>query len=145
MKKMDIHRWKDNKLNEMLMEKFGYKEKKDPELLKEGFGEGNPAEGKWSEKKVYSEAEESAAGGVPHVPPGDYEGMARAAIAAIVQLASEAGVTIDLTTGPEAEPEDEAPWDDESSPTGYAVLDQERRPSAGAEAGEEELLSPEDL
>ena len=40
MKKMDIHRWKDNKLNEMLMEKFGYKKKKDPELLKEAHDTG---------------------------------------------------------------------------------------------------------
>ena len=135
MKKMDIHRWKDNKLNEMLMEKFGYKKKKDPELLKEGFGEGTPAEGKWSEKKVYSEAEGGSVGGVPHVPPGDYEGMAHAAIAAIVQLASEAGVTIDLTTGPEAEPEDEPSWAREPLETA----------DAGAEVGEEELLSPEDL
>ena len=162
MKKMDIHIWKDGKLNEMLMEKFGYKKKKDPELLKEGFGEGKPAKGKWSKKKVYSEeeeleerrrtsdrmagrpkgsgrekvseAEDPSVGGIPHVPPGDYEGMAHAAIAAIVQLAEEAGVVIDLTTGPEADLED-----------AREPLDTAEDPSASAEAGEEELLSIEDL
>jgi hypothetical protein len=254
MKKMDIHRWKDDKLNEMLMERFGYKKKKDPELLKEGFGEGKPAEGKWSEKKVYSEEEEleerrrtadrtvgrpvgpgrtkvseaseeegatndafapnhycihhggvdhggsiqmaeavdhnfnrklgrvthynmklrdgtilenvaaedihvtnaslaeghahghrdeegpsmpSAAAGVPHVPAGDYEGMAHAAIVAIVQLASEAGIEIDLTTGPDAEPE----YDGEE----YKEPLETAEDDLGAEVGEQELLSPEDL
>ena len=37
--------------------------------------------------------------GLPAVANGDFEGMAHAALAAIVQLAAEAGVEMDITSG----------------------------------------------
>ena len=50
--------------------------------------------------------ETSMAAGMPAVTAGDFEGMAHAAIAAIVQLASEAGVDLDISSGqPPVEPE----------------------------------------
>ena len=47
--------------------------------------------------------------GIPAVTAGDFEGMAHAAIAAIAQLASEAGVEIDITTGHPGEAPAEGP------------------------------------
>jgi hypothetical protein len=72
-----------------------------------------------------------APGGIPHVGAGDVEGMANAAIAAIVQLADQAGVKLNVTSGDDAIPDD--------------MDDMDMEDDAGAEAGEEELLSPEDL
>ena len=81
------------------------------------------------------EVEGGAPGGIPHVGAGDVEGMANAAIAAIVQLADQAGVKLNVTSGDDAIPDD---MDDMG-------MDMDMEDSAGAEAGEEELMSPEDL
>tara|TARA_R100000005_G_C4994909_1_gene201842 strand:+ start:775 stop:1302 length:528 start_codon:yes stop_codon:yes gene_type:complete len=67
--------------------------------------------------------------GVPMVAGGDVEGMANAAIAAIVQLAAEAGVQLDVTSGEDALPDD-------------MDMDME---DEGGEAEEQELMDPEDL
>ena len=151
MKKYDIHRWKDGELNEMLMEKWGYKKKVVKEAAqdaesKEGDEEevnerrrtadrmrGRPkGSGREKVSEVASAPEMASHKGIPMVPAGDVEGMANAAIAAIVQLAAEAGIEMDVTTGEEALPDE---FGDEEPP-----ID-----DLGAEAGEEELLSPEDL
>ena len=45
-----------------------------------------------------------SATGLPAISSNDYEGMAHAAISAIVQIASEAGIELDVTAGGHAEP-----------------------------------------
>jgi|TARA_R110000824_G_scaffold246674_1_gene435863 hypothetical protein len=45
----------------------------------------------------------SMTAGLPAVANGDFEGMAHAALAAIVQLAAEAGVEMDISSGDPAE------------------------------------------
>jgi hypothetical protein len=66
--------------------------------------------------------------GVPMVAGGDVEGMANAAIAAIVQLAAEAGVQLNVTSGDEPMDMDDMDMEDE-----------------GSEAEEQDLMDPEDL
>ena len=52
-----------------------------------------------------SPAGESTTAGLPYVGAGDFEGLAHAAISAIVQLAAEAGVEMDIPSGePAMEP-----------------------------------------
>ena len=68
--------------------------------------------------------------GVPMVAGGDVEGMANAAIAAIVQLAAEAGVQLNVTSGDEPMDMDDMDMDMEDE---------------GSEAEEQDLMDPEDL
>jgi|ETNvirenome_6_85_1030632.scaffolds.fasta_scaffold03843_8 hypothetical protein len=142
MKKYDVHKWKDGELNERLMEKWGYKKKviKESEEKEEiderrrtaDRTQGRPVgPGRTKVSEGEEEAEGGAHAGIPHVGAGDIEGMAHAAIAAIVQLADQAGVQLDVTGRDEDEFGDEDIMDD--------------APEASAEAGEEELLSPEDI
>ena len=51
-------------------------------------------------------SEPSMTAGMPAVTAGDFEGMAHAAIAAIVQLASDAGADIDISSTREQAPEE---------------------------------------
>ena len=156
MKKYDIHKWKDEELNDMLMEKWGYKRKSINEAEKTKLKNPDKADldddgelssyekkrgaaieksmGDDDDEEKVNEAEEGGANlgmGIPHVGPGDIEGMANAAIAAIVQLADQAGVQLDVTTGDDSIPGEE----DEGGMEG----------DAGAEAEEQELMDPEDL
>jgi hypothetical protein len=176
MSKYDIHKWKDEELNDMLMERWGYKRKVIKEAAKPDYididkdgdkdepmkqaakdakskkgDEGEDDEEEVNERRrtadrtqgrpvgpgrtKVSEGDDmedmGAPGGIPHVGAGDVEGMANAAIAAIVQLADQAGVKLNVTSGDDAIPDD--------------MDDMDMEDDAGAEAGEEELLSPEDL
>jgi hypothetical protein len=176
MSKYNIHKWKDEELNDLLMERWGYKKKplneqkmpmktdtedadedgdttdKVPAFVDKGETKKKKKGGKIPPqlephvrkaqgKKDGDDGEEDeeevneamSTDGVRDVAGGDMEGLANAAIAAIVQLAAEAGVELDVTTGEDAIPDDE----DE--------LDMDMEDDAGPEAGEEELLSPEDL
>ena len=172
MSKYDIHKWKDGELNERLMEKWGYKKKllkegkmpmktdtedadedgattdKVPAFVDKGETKKKKKGGKippqlephvrkGQGKKDGDEDEEEkevnedvSPEGLRDVAGGDMEGLANAAIAAIVQLAAEAGVELNVTTGEGALPDEE---------------DDDMEDDAGAEAGEEELMSPEDL
>ena len=58
--------------------------------------------------------------GLPAVANGDFEGMAHAAVAAIVQLAGEAGVEMDITSGAP----DEAPAMEPAMQEGDISLDE---------------------
>ena len=156
MSKYDIHKWKDEELNDMLMERWGYRKKaineaekaklknpdkadldKDGELSSYEKRRGAAIEksmaGDDSEDELDEAADMSSAGGVPMVPAGDIEGMAHAAIAAIVQLASEAGIELEIT-GETVGDEDMEDMD------GAPDMDDD-----GDEAGEQDLMSPEDL
>jgi len=140
MSKYDIHKWKDEELNDMLMEKWGYKSKPDKKKLNERRRTADRTQGRPvgpGRTKVSEggdmEVEGGAPAGVPHVGAGDVEGMANAAIAAIVQLADQAGVKLNVTSGDDAIPDD------------MDEFEFEMEDDAGAEAGEEELMSPEDL
>ena len=164
MSKYDIHKWKDGELNERLMEKWGYKrklineaektklknpdkadldddgelssyEKKRGAAIEKSMGDDDSEDDDRTKVSEGENSDESDFGpGVPMVPAGDIEGIANAAIAAIVQLAAEAGVKLDVTSGDEALPDE-----------GGEEMDMDDLGSAGAEAGEEELMDPEDL
>ena len=66
------------------------------------------------------EAGEATTSGLQYVGVGDFEGLARGAISAIVQLAAEAGIDLDISTGPPAE----APAMEPSSIEGDISLDE---------------------
>ena len=174
MSKYNIHKWKDEELNDLLMERWGYKKKplneqkmpmktdtedadedgdttdKVPAFVDKGETKKKKKGGKIppqlephvrkAQGKKDSDEEEKedvSEGhmdmdrmGVPMVAGGDVEGMANAAIAAIVQLAAEAGVQLNVTSGDEPMDMDDMDMDMEDE---------------GSEAEEQDLMDPEDL
>jgi hypothetical protein len=155
MSKYDIHKWKDGELNERLMEKWGYKKKVIKEAAKPDYIDidkdgdkdepmkqaAKDAKSKKGDAPADEEEEEevneeiSSTGGVPMVPAGNIEGMANAAIAAIVQLAAEAGVKLNVTSDDDSMPDDMDDMD----------MDDVDMEDEGGEAEEQDLMDPEDL
>ena len=77
-----------SRLRQIIMEELERDESPEPEPAPEPRDSPEP-----------SDSSMSVASGMLAVTAGDFEGMAHAAIAAIVQLAGEAGVDLDISSG----------------------------------------------